>query len=99
MIIIIIIIIIIYINIYIYTYIYTYIYIYIYMVFITEGFFRSSYGKLAWVGFEPTTTEYIYILTFYTFTVKCQSMSTKDLELGHIRHTFSLIESQDQYIY
>ena len=28
------------------------------MVFITEGFFRSSYRKLAPVGFEPTTTEF-----------------------------------------
>ena len=28
------------------------------MVFITEGFFRSSYSKLARVGFQPTTTEF-----------------------------------------
>ena len=28
------------------------------MVFTTEGFFRSSYRKVAWVGFEPTTTEF-----------------------------------------
>ena len=56
----------IYIHIYVHVYIYiTYIYIiityiYIYMVFTTEGFFffRSSYRKLARVGFEPTTTEF-----------------------------------------
>ena len=28
------------------------------MVFMTEGFFRSSYSKLARVGFQPTTTEF-----------------------------------------
>ena len=33
-------------------------YIYIIMVFTTEEFFRSSYRKLARVGFEPTITEF-----------------------------------------
>ena len=28
------------------------------MVITTEGVFRSSYRKLASVGFEPTTTEF-----------------------------------------
>ena len=30
----------------------------IYMVFTIEGLFWSSYTKLAWVGFEPTATEF-----------------------------------------
>ena len=32
-------------------------YMVLYMVFFTEGL-RSSYRKLAWVGFEPATTEF-----------------------------------------
>ena len=48
---------------YIYNSIYVYIcytcilYMVLYMVFFTEGL-RSSYRKLAWVGFEPATTEF-----------------------------------------
>ena len=46
----------------IYIYIYIYIYIHIYILFTTEvaigSSFRSSYRKLAWVGFEPMTTEF-----------------------------------------
>ena len=26
------------------------------IIFTTEGFFRSSYRKLPWMGFEPTIT-------------------------------------------
>ena len=46
----------IYICIYIYMHIYVYVYIYIYMVFILSYGFLISYRKLAWVGFNPTTS-------------------------------------------
>ena len=45
--------------------IYIYIYIYVYMVnvvFITEGFFEIAWDwnrKLAWLGFEHKTTEFL----------------------------------------
>ena len=46
-----------YILIYYIAYIYIYIYIYIYGIHHWR-IFRSSYRKLAWVGFEPPTTEF-----------------------------------------
>ena len=54
------------------------------MVFITEGFFRSSYTKLAWVGFEPTTTEF-------------RSDALTDWAIGHEFYIY--IHIYDIYIY
>ena len=73
-------------SIYLYLYLYlsVSIYRYIYMVFITEGFFRSSYTKLAWVGFEPTTTEF-------------RSDALTDWAIGHEFYIY--IHIYDIYIY
>ena len=47
-------------NIYIYIYVYIHMYVYTYIIYGIHywRFLWSSYRKLAWVGFEPTTTEF-----------------------------------------
>ena len=55
---------------------YIYIYIYIYGIY-HRGIYRSSYRKLAWVGFESTTTEFrsdalTYWATCYEFSSHSQ---------------------------
>ena len=81
----------IYIYIYIYIYICTYIYIYIYGTH-HWSLIWSSYRKLAWVGFEPTTIEFHSdALTDWAIRPWVQlALRTNFVQLLQFHHLFSV---------